>query len=345
MKAIILKGQDVRGNGTAELTEMAVPSVGPGELLVEMQACGLCGTDVEKLRGHYTAAMPVLGHEAVGTVVSVGEGVAGLKNGDRVFPHHHVPCRDCFYCKRGSETMCDRYRTSNIDPGGFSEYFRVPRWNVDGGGVLRLPPGVGFEDASMIEPVACCMRALARCAVGPDDSVLVAGAGPVGMMHALLLKQMRSKVIVSDVSEPRLKFAEKAGVGTVVNAAKEDVTSVVKEQTGGRGADMAVVASGNPRAVIQGLRAVRKGGRVCVFGAVVKGSVLDYDFSDLFNSEISVITNYGATETETTKALDLIARKEIDFGSLITHRFHLSDFDEAVARSEVGDAMKVLVIP
>jgi L-iditol 2-dehydrogenase len=341
----MLKSRSAGGEGTAELTEMAVPSVGPGELLVEMKACGLCGTDVEKLRGRYTAAMPVLGHEAVGTVASVGEGVAGLKEGDRVFPHHHVPCRECYYCKQGSETMCDRYRTSNIDPGGFSEYFRVPKWNVDGGGVLRLPPGMEFEDASMIEPVACCIRALARCAVGPGDSVLVAGAGPVGIMHALLLKQMRSSVVISDVSEQRLKFAEKAGVGTVVDAAREDVTGAVKKQTGGRGADVAVVASGNPRAVIQGLRAVRKGGRVCVFGAIAKGSVLDYDFSDLFNSEVSVITSYGATEAETSKALDLIARKEVDFGRLITHRFHLSNFDEAVASSEEGSAMKVLMTP
>jgi L-iditol 2-dehydrogenase len=343
MKAIILIKDDATGNPKAELRELEKPVPGPGGLVVKMEACGLCGTDIEKLRGEYTAAMPVLGHEAVGTIAAVGEGLTGFREGDRVFPHHHVPCGACHYCKAGSETMCDMYRSSNLTPGGFSEFFRVPRWNVSKGGVLKLPDELGFETASLIEPVACCVRALDKCNIQQGETVLIAGAGPVGMMHSILLKSLGANVIVSDVSEERLEFAEKSGVHLVVNAANVDVPNSVKSETDGRGTDVVIVASGNPEAVIQGLRSVRKGGRVCLFGIPSKGSVLDYDIADLYNSELSIFASYGATETETKKALDLISSHHEDFAKLVTDRFPLSKFDEAVASA--GSGMKSVITP
>lgn len=343
MEAIILVKEASTAHPKAELRELEKPVPGPGGLVVRMEACGLCGTDIEKIRGEYTAAMPVLGHEAVGTIVAVGEGVEGFREGDRIFPHHHVPCRSCHYCKAGSETMCDMYRSSNLTPGGFSEFFRVPRWNVSKGGVLKLPDHLEFETASLIEPVACCLRALEKCRVQPDESVLIAGAGPVGMMHAILLRSLGANVMVSDVSDGRLEFAEKSGVPLVINAANVDVPNSVKSATEGRGSDLVIVASGNPAAVIQGLRSVRKGGRVCLFGIPAKGSVLDYDIADLYNSELSIFASYGATETETKKALDIISSHHDDFARLVTDRFPLSKFDDAVASA--GSGMKTVVTP
>ena len=342
MKAVLL-GNSKEGSGRADLTEVGVPAIGPKELLVAMKACGLCGTDVEKLRGQYTAAMPVLGHEAVGVVVSKGSEVVGYEEGDRVFPHHHVSCKLCNYCRAGSETMCDEYRKSNLDPCGFSEFFRVPEWNIKGGGVLKLPPTMGFDEASLIEPVACCIRGLDRAGVAAHASVLVAGAGPVGLIHSLLLRRMNANVIVSDVNRSRLDFAEKAGFEQTIATSKQDVAEKVKGQTGGKGVDLAVVASGSPQALIQALKATRKGGRICIFGAIVKGSVLDYDISEVFNSEISIVTSYGATEVETPKALNLLSERPADFRSLITHRFPLDQFEQAMKTSEEGAGMKVLL--
>ena len=343
MKSVLLKRATAGDGLSAVLSDVPLPALDEGDLLVEMKACGLCGTDIEKLHGQYTAAMPVLGHEAVGVVAATGGQSEGFKEGDRVFPHHHVPCHRCHYCLRGNETMCTDYRTSNLHPGGFSEFFRVPAWNVKGGGVLSLPPNVGFEEASMIEPAACCIRALDRCGVSPGDSVLIVGAGPVGMIHTLLLLSMKAQVFVSDISRPRLEFAEKVGAASVVDASKEEVTPVVRELTSGRGADVVMVASGSQTAIVQALKSVRKGGKVCLFGVPMKGSIIDYDISDVFNSEVSIVTSYAATDVETAKALDLIVRRRVDFGSLITHRFSLDEFPKALEMAVRGEGMKTIV--
>ena len=326
-----------------KVTELEPPVPGRGEMVVEMKACGLCGTDIEKIRGEYTASLPVIGHEAVGTVAAVGEGVAGFRVGDRVFPHHHVPCYECYLCNAGNETMCDRYRSSSLVPGGFAERFLVPRWNVEKGGVLHLPDDVEFEVASLIEPIACCLRALAKMKVMADETVLIAGAGPVGMMHALLLQEMGAKVMVSDVSKERLRFARKEA--SVALDARGDVPAAVRAETEGRGADAAVVATGSKDAVVQALRSVRKGGQVCLFGVPAKGSVLEYDVSELYNAERRIITSYAATETDTKAALRILISNAGAFGRLVTHRFPLTRFDEALSTATRGDAMKVVVVP
>ena len=344
-KAVLLRRRPGADAPYAAVEDVPVPALEPGDILVSMEACGLCGTDVEKLHGEYTASMPVLGHEAVGVVASVRGDRSDLKEGDRVFPHHHVPCHKCHYCLHGSETMCKEYRKSNIEPGGFSELFRVPSWNVNGGGVLKLPEAVSFEEASLIEPAACCIRALDRCSVAPGDSVLVAGAGPVGMTHSLLLGAMKAKVFVSDISAQRLEIARRCGVDLAIDASKEDVPAAVKEATTGLGADLAIVASGSQKAIVQALKSVRRGGKVCLFGVPTRGSVLDYDISEVFNAEVSIISSYAATDVETRKALDLMAGKKVDLRPLITHRFHLSEFDEAVETAIRGDGMKTIIVP
>jgi L-iditol 2-dehydrogenase len=343
MKSVVLRPAGGRGY-VPTLVEGPDPRPAPGELVVAMKACGLCGTDLEKIRGEYTASTGVIGHEAVGVVAEVGDGVPGFRGGERVFPHHHVPDYDCYLCRAGSETMCERYRSSNLVPGGFSESFTVPAWNVGKGGVLRLPDGMSFEVASLIEPLACCVRALERCGVPAGGTVLVAGAGPVGMMHAMLLRHAGAEVVVSDVSEERLRFAEKAGVWGVVDA-RRDVPAEARARTGGRGVDLAVVASGSGAAILQALRSVRKGGKVCIFGVPPRGSVLDYDVSELYNAEQGVTTSYGATEKDTRAAVGVLSSKGSEFGRLVTHRFPLERFDDAVAAASGGGAMKVVLTP
>ena len=343
MKSVLLTSRPGEHGLKPELAEVEVPAPGKGDIVVKMGACGLCGTDLEKMRGEYTASMPIVGHEAVGTVAAVGKEARGFAEGDRVFPHHHVPDYSCYLCRAGNETMCDSYRSSNLDPGGFSEYFRVPAWNVAKGGVLKLPRGMSFEVASLIEPLACCVRSIRKCGVREGDTVLVAGAGPVGMMHALLLGGS-AKVVISDVAESRLALAERLKAGRVVDA-KSDVAGAVKSETGGMGADLAVVASGSKDAALQGLRSVRKGGRVCLFGVPAKGSVLDYDISELYNAERGIVTSYGAVERDTKEALKVLGERGAEFGRLVTHRVPLSRFSDAVEAASGGGAMKVVVTP
>ncbi len=345
MKSVLLVNQPGGKGKGAAVSNVDVPVPGPGEVLVEMKACGLCGSDLEKMRGAYTASMPVVGHEAVGVVSAAGRGVSGFRQGDRVFPHHHVPCHECYLCKSGSETMCEKYRSTSLVPGGFSEYFLVPARNVAGGGVLKLPKGMSFEVGSLIEPVACCLRALRMSSVKRGETVLIVGGGPVGMMHGVLLGPMGAKVIVSDVSEARLRFAEKAKVGLVLDANRTQVPERVRAETDGRGADLAIVASGNEKAILQGLRSIRKGGRVCLFGVPEVGTVLDYDLSELYNLEQMVFTSYAAVESDTKEAVGIISRRGREFGALITHRFPLSRFEEAVEAAASATAMKVVLTP
>ena len=327
------------------VSDVSVPEISSGELLVEMKACGLCGTDIEKARGEYTSALPILGHEAVGLVAGVGGNVLSFRKGDKIFPHHHVPCHECFYCTHGDETACGNYRWSNIDPGGFSEFFRVPAWNLNKGGVLKLPTELSFEEATLIEPVGCCIRAQEKCKVSQDDFVLVVGAGPVGILHCILLGERGARVVVSDVSEPRLRFAEKLDVECAIDAGKRNVANEVKELTAGRGADTVIVASGSPKAVLQALGSARTGGKVCLFGVPVKGSVLDYDFFNLYNAEISVLPSYGTTDSETAKALALIKANGERFRQVITHRFHIEEFALAVETATSGAGMKIVINP
>jgi len=342
MRSIALAtGED--GKLGAVLKEIEAPDPARGEIVVDMRACGLCGTDIEKMRGEYTASMPILGHEAVGVISEVGDGVTGLSRGERVFPHHHVPCYECYHCRAGDETMCDMYRKSNIHPGGFSEKFRVPEWNIVKGGVLKLPDEMSFEAGALIEPVACCLRAVRKHARS-GETVLVVGAGPVGLMNALLLEPMEVKVLISDVIPSRIEFASRLNVGTVLNASKEDVRGSVLSETQGRGADLAIVASGSSAAILQGLGAIRKGGRACLFGVPPMGSMLAYDLATLYNSGQEIVTSYGASDIDTKGAIGILGANP-EFLRLVTHRIPLERFGDAVEAVSDGTAVKVAITP
>ncbi len=335
MKSVVLD------NGKVFIKEVEIPKLSQGDVLVKMRSCGLCGTDVEKICGQYTASQPILGHEPSGVVEeSMAE---GIRKGDRVFAHHHVPCYECYYCRKGSPTMCPYYRKTNLDPGGFSEYFRVPAWNVQRGGILKLPDSVSFDEGSFVEPLATVVRGQRRVGVSEGDYVLVIGAGPMGLLHVLTAKRNKAgEVIVADVSEFRVNFASRMADHSL-NSAKVKVPEEVRNLTDGRGADVVIVASGAPKAILDGLRSVRKGGKLLLFGVPFKGTVLDYDVSDLLNNEISVISSNAAVEEDTQEALSMLEKKEVKVEALITHRFPLDEFEDAVRMSKEGKAIKAII--
>ncbi|MDT7860938.1 MAG: zinc-dependent dehydrogenase [Saccharolobus sp.] len=336
MKSIVLE------NGKAVLKELPIPKLQEGDVLVKMKACGLCGTDIEKMCGQYTASQPILGHEPAGIIAE--STVDWLKPGDRVFAHHHVPCYECYYCKKGSPTMCPYYRKTNLDPGGFSEYFRVPAWNVKRGGILKLPVNVSFDEGAFIEPLATVIRAQRRVRIDEGDTIFIVGAGPMGLLHAMMAKVNKAdSIITSDISDFRVEFAYKIGVDYSLNSKKVDVVEEVRKLTDGRGADVSIIAAGSPSAILTGLKAVRRGGRVLLFGVPYKGTILNYDISDLLNNEISIISSNAAVEEDTREALNLLALKKIDVTKLITHRFPLTEFENAVRVAKEGNSIKVII--
>ena len=337
MKAVILDG-----GGKVSYRDVPTPTLQRSDILVEMEVCGLCGSDLEKVHGRYSGVPPVIGHEAAGTVAKANN-VKGIEEGDRIFPHHHVPCYKCYYCKNGSPTMCQDYRRVHYNPGGFAEYFRFLKWNIQHGGLLKLPKGVSFEEASFIEPTACCIRALNRYQAKGNDNVIVIGAGPIGLTLMQLLKIMGAKTYASDLSNVRLSAAKKFGASKTFNPSEVDVAKEIKELTEGRGADLAIIASSSSKAIVQGFNCLRRGGKIGLFGVPSKGSILDYDFSDLFIAEKSMISSNAATEEETKIALDYIYKKKIDVNSLITHKFRLEDFEKAVDVASKAESIKVLI--
>lgn len=341
---VIVRSALLESRGQVVVKEVPIPVLQGGDLLVDMKACGVCGSDLEKIRGGYTAAPPVLGHEAVGVVREVGEGVDRIREGDRVFPHHHVPCYACAYCRAGSETMCADYRRYHLEPGGFSETFRVPAWNLENGGVLPLPPSLSFEEGTFIEPLACCIRALDRFRVPKGGVVLVSGAGPMGLLALQLLPFYGAdSVLVSEVSPYRSRRAKRLGALTV-NPREEDLGKVVRQESEGRGVDLAVVASSNPQALLQALDSTRDGGIVGLLGIPEVGAALP-EVSRLLTRELSLISSNAATERETRRAVEMLAEGAIEVASLVTHRVGLSEIAEGLALAEKAEALKVIVTP
>ncbi len=342
LKAALLYGaNDVR------VEEIPIPDIGYQEILVEMKACGVCGTDIEKMRGKFVTP-PKLGHEVVGTVIKAGIDVGDIEIGDRVFIHHHVPCYKCYYCRHGDFTMCKNFPETNLDPCGFSEYVRVPRSNLEVGAVLKLPEKVNFELGTLIEPIACCIRGLNKIGFEVGEDVLVIGAGPVGLIMVSLLRQTYGahNIITSEMMNFRMKTAKNFGANYVVNPRKENLNEKVRGVTEGRGADLVVVAVGSSEAIAQGMDCVRKGGRILLFGSPPKGDVLSYDASRIFINEIRIIPSYSTTEIETNTALKLLEKNSLEFRKLVTHRFPLSEAYKAIKfADESEEALKVLVTP
>jgi L-iditol 2-dehydrogenase len=241
--------------------------------------------------------------------------------------------------------MCPEYQKSNISPCGLAEQFIVPEWNVSKGGLITLPDKMTFDEASLIEPLGCCIRAWNKCNFQRGDDVAVLGAGPAGLMHIILAKAFGAgRIFVSDINDFRLDFAKRFGAETFNSIETPDLSKRIKEKTEGRGADIVMVATGSTKAILQSFEIARRAGKIILFGVPSKGSAISYDMSSIYSNEHSIIPSYAASEVETNQAIKLISEKRIDIGSLITHRFDINDAQEAVkCAHEAKDAMKVIV--
>jgi L-iditol 2-dehydrogenase len=338
-----LKTAYVKGPSHVEIRETTRPVLGPGDILVKMQSCGICGSDVEKVFGKYGKPSMRLGHEPAGIIIEVGSAVTAFKVGDRVFTHHHVPCYSCHYCTHGNETMCPKYYETNLSPCGLSEEYVVPQWNVAHGGVLKIPDVLSFDEAAMIEPLACCVRAWSKFSYQKGDTAAIFGAGPTGMMHVMLAKANEfSKVFCIDVNDFRLEFAKKFDVVSLKS--EPHSTQKILTDTQDHGVDVSIVATSNLKAVSDAISVTRKGGVIMLFGVPSKGATMDVDMSVIYSKELTLVSSYAATDQDTKRSLDLISTGKIDVKRLITHRYALVDSQKAFEHAHTGqNAMKIII--
>jgi L-iditol 2-dehydrogenase len=328
-------------NTDIRIEEQPVPEISVGEILVRMEACGICGTDVMEWY-RKPKAPRVLGHEMAGVIVKVGDGVTGHGVGDRVFVSHHVPCFNCHYCATGRESACETLHTGNYYPGGFAEFIRVPEINVKYG-TFKLPDDVSFAEAAMIEPLACVVSGQKRLNIAKGQTVLVIGAGISGLCHVQLAKLAGARVIATDINDYRLRKAAELGADHTINAVHYSPDEV-KKVNDRRLADTVIVCAGADKAVADAIASVDKRGTILFFAVPQKP--LELPSVRFWREEISVFFSYGAATDEIKEALALIAEKRFDARKMISHRVPLSRIVEGFGLvAGAGESLKVVVIP
>ena len=344
-----------RAVNDVRLETVPVPEIGPGELLVRIAACGICGTDLKKIHMGSHSAPRIFGHEMGGTVVRVGEGVSKFQPGDRVMVHHHVPCGSCYYCRKRVPAQCEVYKatgsTAGFAPsgGGFAEYIRVMDWIVAGGGVIAIPDGVPFEQAAFIEPVNTILKGTKALDLQPDETVLVIGQGPIGLMHAALAARTGARVFTSDMFPERHAIAASFGLTHPIDAKSEDVVARMKAETEGRGADAVILCVGGNALIKTAMDATRPGGKVMLFAQTQHGEAV-IDPAAVCMDEKALVGSYSASFEIVDEVVELVLggyRKGFDLTRLISHRFPLEQAVEAIdlASHPQATSMKIMIEP
>ncbi|GAA3879302.1 zinc-dependent dehydrogenase [Gibbsiella dentisursi] len=325
--------------------DIPIPALDDGDILVQMKSCGLCGTDIHKAQ-HQTVTGPVvLGHEIAAEVVKVGKRVSRFKPGDRVVTAIHVPCFTCHYCDRGHYTLCEQFKPTNIEPGGFAEFIRLPELHVKHL-THKIPAGMSWEKAAMVEPVGCCLHGLKAASIKSGDSVLVMGSGTIGLLSAQLSAMMgASNVIVSDLSPFKLGLALRLGMHHAINPATENLEARIHEITDGLGVDVVVIAAGVSSLLPQAINVLRRGGRVIVFSPFDHDNMVSIDAGRFFRDEISVIGTYSLTPYEMPEAVEIIRLNKINVDDMITQTYSLAQLGEAIefAANPANEVLKVIM--
>lgn len=341
-----------RGPSNISVEQVPIPEILDGEILLRVHACGICGTDLKKIEYGLVPPPRIFGHEMAGVVARVGSRVTKFRVGDRVTAHHHIPCGKCFYCEKKLFSQCEFYRrtgtTAGFEPagGGFAEYVRVMDWIVEDG-TVRIPEHVSFEEASFLEPLNTCLKALDTAELVPGEVVVVYGQGPVGLMMMQAATVAGGRVVGLDFLEARLAIARELGAAAALNPNKDDISAEVARMTDGRGADLAIVAAANPRAIEDAQRIVRRGGRVLLFAQTVPGEKIPVDASCICMEEKRLIGSYSASVELQEKTADWIFSGKVNVARLISHRFTLERLQEGIhlASHPSDHSLKVVIQP
>jgi len=339
-----------RGKGRVVVEEVPIPEIRDGEVLFRVAACGICGTDIKKIHHGFVAPPQILGHELAGTVVQTGAGVTRFKTGDRVVSFHHIPCGNCFYCERALYSQCAGYKktglTAGFDPngGGFGEYVRAMPWIVERG-MIALPSGVTFEEATFVEPVNTCLKAVRKARVSSGETVLVIGQGPIGMLLAILATHQGATVYTSDPMSGRRAASLRFGAKEVFNPLKDNLLQEMRARTDGRGADAVLLAVPSAALVPEALAIARPGGRVLLFAHNDPVLQLEFPAAAVGIEEKEILGSYSASVDEQEESAKLVFGRRLPLLELISHRFPLERIAEALdlAAHPQDDTLKVLI--
>jgi len=340
-----------RGVNDVRLETVSVPKIGPGEMLIRVHSCGVCGTDLKKISTGSHSAPRIFGHETSGMVAAVAEGVTQYRPGDRVMVFHHIPCRQCFYCENKTFAQCSTYKkvgcTAGFEPsgGGFAEYVRVMDWIV-AHGTIRIPDGVSFEQACFVEPVNTCMKGIEALGLRRGESVLTIGQGPIGIMLSILAKRSGASLITSDLYPERLKIASSFGLDLTIDASRENVVERVRQLTQGRGADAVILAVGGSSLIRTAMDAARPGGRVLLFAQTQHGEAV-IDPAAICVDEKTLVGSYSASVDLQEESVRFVMNREMDLERLVSHRFPLGQSTEALdlAAHPQPSSMKIMIQP
>jgi L-iditol 2-dehydrogenase len=340
-----------RGVNDVRLETVPVPAIGPGELLLRVHTCGVCGTDLKKIASGSHSAPRIFGHETSGLVAAVGAGVRKYAPGDRVVVFHHIPCRECYYCRHKIFAQCLTYKkvgcTAGFEPsgGGFAEYVRVMDWIVEHG-TVKIPQGVSFEQACFVEPVNTCMKGIEALRLTPGETVLAIGQGPIGIILSVLARRAGATVITSDLYPERLRIGKSLGFDQIIDASQQDAVRSVREQTEGRGADAVILAVGSNSLIRPAMDAARPGGRVLLFAQTQRGEVV-VDPAAICVDEKALVGSYSASVDLQEESIRFVMNREMDLEQLISHRFPLQDAAQALdlAAHPQPASMKVVIQP
>jgi len=347
MRAAVYRGQSMVG-----VEEVPTPEIGPGEILVRVEACGVCHTDLKKVEYDLLPPPRIYGHETAGVVAQVGANVTKFKPGDRVVAFHHIPCGDCFYCAHKLYAQCRGYKkvgiTAGFEPagGGFAQYIRVMDWIVERG-VEKIPEGISFEEASLVEPLNTVLKAVIQCDPQPKDTVLVLGQGPIGLMFTMLASLRGCRVVTTDTLELRRKLALECGAEQSLDPRTVDVESVAKGMTEGRGADIVFVAVSAKGIVEEAVRYSRPGARIMLFAQTSDKERIELSGASICVGERSLLGSYSASVDIQREGADLIFERKIPAKLLISHRFPLDRIKDAfhLALHPTVESLKVIVQP
>jgi L-iditol 2-dehydrogenase len=331
-------------NNDVRIEEMPIPKINDDELLVKVRACGICGSDV--MEWYRLKKTPrVLGHEMSGDIVKVGKNIKKYKVGDRIFVSHHVPCNTCCFCKNDQETLCHTLHSTNFYPGGFAEYLKVPKINIENG-VFILPKEISYEEGAFIEPLACVVRGMKIAGMKPGKSVLILGSGIAGILNIKYAKAMgASKIFATDIDEYRLHSAKKMGADVVINA-KENIIEEVKKNNDSKLADLVILCTGAPSAARQALASVASGGTILFFAPTEPGIDIPFPLFDLWNKQVKMVSTYAGAPTDIQEAIELIKSKKVKVTDMITHRFPLKETAKGFKMTaQAKESIKIIIEP
>jgi len=340
-----------RGVNDVRVETVPVPQIGPGEMLLRVHSCGVCGTDLKKISTGSHSAPRIFGHETSGVVAAVGEGVTEYCPGDRVMVFHHIPCRQCFYCENKTFAQCATYKkvgcTAGFEPsgGGFAEYVRVMDWIVQNG-TVRIPEGVSYEQACFVEPVNTCMKGIEALRLRRGETVLTIGQGPIGIILSTLARRDGASLITSDLYPERLKIASSFGLDLTIDASRANVVERVRELTQGRGADAVILAVGGNSLIRTAMDAARPGGRVLLFAQTQHGEAV-IDPAAICVDEKTLVGSYSASINLQEDSVQFVMGREMDLERLISHRFPLDQSTQALdlAAHPQPSSMKIMIQP